>query len=164
MKLIPLNKKSKKNAGKYFAMVDDEDYDIVSNFSWHFSFVKKNMPYAKCLIEGKSVYLHRLIMQVSDSKILIDHKDGNGLNCQKNNLRTCSYSENSMNRKPFYGVSSKYIGVSFNSTRKKWIAQITKDKKHKFIGEFENEKDAAIARDIVAKELHGSFAKLNLLA
>jgi hypothetical protein len=59
--------------------------------------------------------------------------------------------------------ASKYVGVTENIGRKKrWCARIKYQKTYIFIGNFENEEDAALAYDKKALELYGEYAKLNL--
>lgn len=57
--------------------------------------------------------------------------------------------------------SSKFVGVSINNRRKKWLAQISYNNKPIHIGYFANEEDAARAYDKKALELYGENAKLN---
>ena len=90
--------------------------------------------------------------------MVTDHKDGNGLNNQRINLRMCSKSQNGINVKK-RGGTSKYKGVQYKCS--KWHSAITKDRTCIPIGKFINEIDAALAYDKKAKELFGEFAYLN---
>jgi hypothetical protein len=146
MKLIPLTQ------GK-FAQVDDEDYDFLMQWKWHVQ-KSRNTFYA---VRGGGILMHRVIMSADNFK-LIDHKDRDGLNCQKTNLRHCTLSQNQANR--FSHGSSKYLGVLIRN-EKYYISQITKNGKGIYIGCFKNEIDAAISYDKKAKEVHGEFARLN---
>ena len=142
-----------------FALVDDEDYDYLNQFKWcaskngktHYAIRRSN-------IKGKVVYLrmHRLIMHTPEG-IEVDHMDRNGLNCQKYNMRNCTHKQNLCNQRP-HGAS-KYIGVSIS--KGKIRASIKIKNKHKHIGYFKTEEEAAIARDIFAKEHFGEFANFN---
>ncbi len=166
MKLIPLNK------GK-FAKVDDEDYSKLIIYKWYVhSNSKNNIFYAvhSYRIKGKKhskhILMHRLIMNLTNSKEWLDHKDRDGLNNQKSNLRLTTISQNNSNRKAS-GIS-QYLGVSkYNLPKRnlKWKAQIKKDNKIIYLGIFpytkEGEIEAAKAYDLKAKELHGEFANLN---
>lgn len=160
MKIIQLTK-------GYSVMVDDEDYEQLSKFKWHIHKPKIGL-YAirtvpKTDFKGKtSILMHRQIMGVVDNKsVLVDHKDRNGLNCQKDNLRLCDHSKNRKNQTP-YGAS-KYLGVTFHPTKRnrQWEGAIVHDKKRKYLGYFENQEDAARAYDEAAKKYHGEFANLN---
>lgn len=157
MKLIELTK------GKA-VQVDDEDFDFLNYYNWH-THPHRNTFYARRseVVNGRKtiISMHRLIMNVTDRNVLIDHKDRNGLNCQKNNLRICTNKENLMNRGSLKNSSSKYKGVDFDKSRNKYRVQITINGKNKFIGRFEYEIEAAKAYDVKAKEVHGEFANLN---
>lgn len=91
---------------------------------------------------------------------IVDHRDHEGLNNTRTNLRLATRSQNSCNNKKTRGRSSKYKGVS-RDKRGYWRAKIHFKGKHIFLGYFDNEIDAARAYDKAAKELHGEFAVLN---
>jgi hypothetical protein len=147
MKLIPLTQ------GK-FAQVDDEDYKLLMVHKWHY-----HQGYA---YSGRHILMHRLIMKLDyGNKLQVDHRDRNGLNNQKNNLRCCTCCQNNGNSVSFRGTS-QYKGVSWQNNRKKWVSFIKINKKNHFIGRFNNEEDAAHAYDKVALEYFGEFARLNI--
>lgn len=115
MKLIPLSPNSKKISGKYFAMVDDEDYEWLIKFTWSVQF-DLNTIYAvrhtsRKLGKQKTIKMHREILGITNPKIKIDHIDHNGGNNQRSNLREATCSQNSMNKSCVKNSSSKYIGV-----------------------------------------------------
>lgn len=109
----------------------------------------------------KTVSMHRLILGLSDPKILGDHADGNGLNNTRGNLRVCTSSQNQMNSRGKRGSSSRFKGVCWNKEMGKWQANIAISKKQKYLGLFENEIDAASEYDKMAIILFGEFAKPN---
>ena len=100
-------------------------------------------------------------MGVTDPKIQVDHIDGDGLNCQDENMRLCTQTENSRNSKIQVNNSSGYNGVNWESNSKKWKAQIAINKKQTHLGLFLSAIDAARAYDEAAKKYYGEFAKLN---
>ncbi len=109
-------------------------------------------------------YLHDLIM---DTKYL-DHKNDNGLDNRRENLRICNPSENCGNsRKPVFKngakPSSRYKGVCRHKQAGKWFAYIKVDRVRKYLGLFEIEEDAAEAYDRAAYDAWGEFARLNLI-
>lgn len=173
MKLVPLNK-------GLFAQVDDEDFERVSEYRWSISSRKSSsILYAvHTNQDNRSISMHRFIMGCKnrDGK-LVDHKDRNGLNNQKSNLRFCTHSENMSNRSSHKGSTSKYLGVYRQIIKAKrfkkklnketvsvyysWASRITVNKKHISLGNFRKEEDAAKAYDAAARKYHGEFASLN---
>lgn len=142
------------------ALVDDQDYDWLNQWSWHI--VKgKQTYYAAAYIDKRYIRMHRLILGVNDSKILGDHVDRNGLNNQRNNLREANVVQSNCNRSSHKGSSSKYLGVS--RLRNLWRACIKRNYKQVFIGTFKTEEDAALAYNQKALEFHGEFANINKL-
>ncbi len=168
MKKIPLFN------SECFALIDDADYDLISKFSWHLKKNKTNA-YAGSNKRNKkgvwrTVKMHRIIMglEQSDGKI-VDHKDGNGLNNQRSNLRLCTPAQNCINRGKYKNKSSKYKGVCFyksvkgNSVWVGWGARISVQNKTIFLGTFKNEEDAAKAYNLAAEKHYKEFAKLNII-
>lgn len=72
-----------------------EDYTLLSNYTWHLD--KQN--YAVTFIQRKCVKMHRLIMQLTDPKVFVDHKNGNPCDNRRSNLRLCNTRQNSQNSK-----------------------------------------------------------------
>lgn len=145
------------------SIVDDEDYEKLNQYKWHS--VGINMYYAQRTVHNKgnkyNIKLHREIMNVTDSKIHIDHINGNSLDNRKENLRVCSNAENSRNSKiknsNLYGLK----GIRFNKINKNWNAQITVNYKQIHLGCFKTKEEAAIAYNDAAIKYHGEFAKVN---
>ena len=157
-----------------FAQVNDEDYEWLNRYRWRLS-RKQHTNYAITTIEGKVVKMHRLILGLTDPKILGEHADHDGLNCQRYNLRPCTHTQNMMNKTSQKGSTSKYLGVNLSRVEDKnrgyinkyWRADIRVEGKIKFLGYFpptaEGEKCAALARNEAAIKYHGEFANLNIV-
>lgn len=141
-------KKIKLTQGK-FALVDDEDFEWLSKWKWHYTH-----GYAKGGSNGKSmVYMHRLILGITNPKEITDHKDRNGLNNQKNNLRIVNRSINGLNRNKYKNNTSGYRGVTWHKQRKHWMAQISINKKCQFLGFFNSAKEAWDKRCEIDRQL-----------
>lgn len=149
--------------------VDDADFDFLNKWKWYADKLGDTF-YAKRRINlkrekgkpqrGTSIYMHREILELKKGEIG-DHRDGNGLNNQRDNLRKCTHGQNMVNQKSQKNSSSKYLGVSWDSTREKWTVHVCKNYKVYSPGRFDNEKEAALAYNKKALELHGEFARLN---
>lgn len=145
--------------------VDDEDYELISKYNWY---IKRsyNIFYAITNINKKKVRMHRLIYSnyyTIDKNDIIDHIDKNGLNNQKNNLRKCNKSQNSINTVKRKTNTSGFKGVSFYKTFQKYRATIHKDGIKYSLGYFNSPIDAAKAYNEKCIELFGEFAELNII-
>lgn len=144
-------------------LVDDDVYEWASKQKWSFT-KSRHTYYAHAQINGKDRKLHRLILGLSDPNVVTDHINGNGLDNRRENIRPCTPLENTLNTHYWPGgnkKTSKYIGVSFSTAHKKFVAQIKHNGKMRHIGLFENERDAAMAYNKVSVELRGDSAILN---
>lgn len=142
------------------AIIDDEDFNLVSKYKWYF-----DHGYARSSPAFKTrIYMHRLIMVVPVNKV-IDHINGNTLDNRKSNLRICSQRENASNVDASRANKrlSKYKGVTIGTNKKKWVASITVNYKSIYLGSFDTEEQAALAYNEAAKEHYGEFAQLNIL-
>lgn len=159
MKLIDVSTPKHPNA---FAMVDDEDFERVKHLHWyaHQKKVGKTI-YVRAELGDKYFSLHRLIMNPPLGAV-VDHKDRNGLNNLRSNLRVASFSQNAANQSKITKPSlSKFKGVTRNKSSKKWRAKIGVYKKYLHLGVFSSEAEAGKAYDIAAIKYHGEFACLN---
>lgn len=152
-------------SGGRFALVDNEDFARANAFKWYAARVRHTTDFyaaRKLRRDGKRTtqHLHRFIMNAEPGKY-IDHKDHNGLNCQKYNLRVCSRSQNQGNRRKSLNTTSRFKGVCWDKSRNRWISVMTNNGKAVNLGRFNVEKDAALAYDRAAKIYFGEFAKLN---
>ena len=104
--------------------------------------------------------MHRIILKAKKGQV-VDHKDHNGLNNQKYNIRICTNSQNLQNKRKRKNTLSKYKGLHPSSNNKKWIACICVKSKMKYLGSFNTQKQAAIAYDIAALRYYKEYALLN---
>lgn len=160
MKEIILNtvKKTSPNYCKYIALVDDEDFERVSEHNWSV-WVTPTVKYAQGTINNKTILLHEFIM----NDTFIDHTNHDGLDNRKINLRKATPSQNGINRRPYANKSSAFKGVSYDKKSGKWYAYIQQNQKSKSIGRFVSETKAAEAYNHMAQKLFGEFAYLNKL-
>ena len=147
MKEIPLA------GNKGVVLVDDEDYELLSKYSWY-RVSGHGTDYAVARIYG-----HRLLMDAKPGEI-IDHINGNGLDDQKNNLRRCTAAQNQANRKQKRaGTTSKYRGVFWAKRDQKWVARIRANGIRYNIGSFASELEAAEAYQQELRKHFGEFVR-----
>ena len=157
-------KKIKLTQGKY-AMVDNEDFEMLNKWKW---FAYKNPPdrifYAigkPKKLQGKQYfYMHRYLMQ-PPKEYDIDHKNRNGLDNRKNNLRICTKTQNQGNRLLGKDNTSGFKGVSFHKASNKFSAYIRMNNKRKWLGLFNDKLKAAKVYNQAAKQYFGEFSLLN---
>ncbi len=155
MKLISLSK------GK-FAKVDDDMYDFLNQWKWHFDgeYARRNVYHYE---SGKKIQthilMHRLIADTPKDRFT-DHKDGDTLNNRRENLRVCTTRQNAANMKKRSNQSSIYKGVTKRSENC-YRTVIWKDNQKVFDAHFPNERWAAMAYDLNAPFLFGEYARLN---
>lgn len=156
-RLIPLTQ------GK-FAIVSAEDYEFVTQWKWQARMTRyKNgsVWYAIRTASNpkKTILMHRVICQkVGLKSKYFDHKDRDGLNNTRDNLRPCTRSQNCANRIKFSDCSSKYKGVSRHING--WQSRIQFKGKPFYLGYFREESDARKAYESAAVKLFGEFACL----
>lgn len=157
MKEIPLTRGQ-------VAIVDDEDFFRLSQFSWYAR--KSRLTYyanrtIKVNGRNRTIQMHREVLGLTDSKIYSDHIDGNGLNNQKSNLRPATCAQNLSNRgRPSRG-NLPYKGIGFDNRYGNWYGVICCNYKKKRLGTYATPEEAARAYDKAARELFGEFARLN---
>jgi hypothetical protein len=145
------------------AMVDGGDFEYLNQFKWY---ARKNGCCYYALRHlygkyGKPITMHFEIMGQPPKGMLQDHKDGNGLNNQKGNLRFCTVAQNQWNSAKQKDNQSGYKGVHLAKGRRKWTAQIMVNGEKKYLGRFHTPQEAAIAFNEAALKYHGEFARLN---
>jgi hypothetical protein len=142
------------------ALIDEEDFELISEFQWRAQQNQDGRWYAKAWNPYPVfILMHRLILGANDGE-WVDHRDNNGLNNYKNNLRICTPSQNQAGKGP-QGNTSLFKGVHWETSRNKWKAVIMQDGKSYFLGRYDSEVEAARVYDETARELFGEFAYTN---
>jgi hypothetical protein len=156
------------------ALVDDSDFEWLSQWKWHtrkspntYYAVRNSSTGGKRGIrtgrgnrKSHTIQMHRLILNVSTG-METDHRDMNGLNNQRSNLRVCTKQQNNQNRKTYKKSSSIYKGVCWWKRDKRWGVSIRFNGKRQHLGYFDSETKAAKAYDKAALKHFGEFARLN---
>lgn len=132
-------------------LFDKEDYDLIKQYKWYQN--STGYIYTSC---PKKMSMHRLVMRVVDKCDIVDHIHHDKTDNRKSELRIVTGTQNQMNQLPRVH-SSLHTGVSWHKKSKKWIAQITVDKKLKYLGMFDNEQNAIDARQKAEKEIYGEY-------
>jgi hypothetical protein len=149
--------------GRY-ALVDQQDFYRVSKLDWiikeDFDSVYAVRFFKETGRRSRLDSMHRFICKPAKG-LFIDHKNCNGLDNRRDNLRPATQSQNTCNRPKRRNTTSRFIGVHLAKKEKRWAAQIKYKGGKKWLGYFDNEEDAARAFDRAARKYHGEFARLN---
>lgn len=160
MKLIQLGGHRFRNKPqKGFAMVDDEDFDMVNSLEWHLS----DTGYAVRREENpkRTLRMHRIILDAEDG-MLVDHINGDKLDNQKGNLRLCTNTQNIMNSSKLRrNNTTGYKGVG-RSKDNKFFAKIVVDKKQIHLGFFSSPTEASEAYKRASINYHKEFSPYKL--
>lgn len=142
------------------AIIDDCDYDIISQFKWHVT-VRNKICYALANAvtcdnqkTRKRMYMHRVILGDIKKPLMVDHINGNGLDNRRCNLRIVTHRENLLNMHKS-SKSSKYPGIYYNRCYRKWDARIYYNRKSQLIGLSKSEEDAFTMYRVACKHLVG---------
>ncbi len=148
-----------------YALVDEQDYELVSGFSWFTMLRPNGVIYARRQFRGADGKRHEQRMHtLLTGWVETDHINLNGLDNRRENLREADRSQNCANRrKPSHGLTSTFKGVSWDSRRRMWQALIMVHKKNIYLGRHHSELEAARAYNDAAVKHFGEFALLNLV-
>lgn len=115
----------KKGVGKSVKL-DDTDYEKYGHLRWHLS----ETGYAVRRTNGETTRLHRLIMNCPEG-LVVDHLNGDPLDCRKANMRICTQAENARN---YHGAK----GYCFDKSKGKYMVRYRK----RFYGRYDTEEEA----------------------
>lgn len=144
------------------ALVDDEDFDLVSRYRWYGARGRfGDVWYAKTSVGGgKKAFMHQLILP-RRAGCQTDHRNGNGLDNRRENLRYATHAQNQANQHARRG-RSKHVGVCWDKRCRKWMAYLRgAGGRFQNVGYLDSEEAAARARDEAAVALRGEYAALN---
>lgn len=150
MKSIPLTR-------GLVALVDDSDFEKISGFRWHARRKGKTI-YAARSQNGRRIFMHHEILGSFNQT---DHRDLNGLNNSRENLRAATHVQNQGNTGLRKNNTSGFKGVLFDSRLGKWFAKIQPKGKSIVLGCYNSPEEAAKAYDRAAVSYFGDFARTN---
>lgn len=146
-------------------IVDELDYPLVAPYKWY-ACRSFNTWYARTSFSRfnqgtrKAIDMHALIVPCPPGMVR-DHRNGDGLDNRRENIRICTQSQNQQNRAHVINNTSGFKGVTWHRQMGKWQAAIKHKNKSYHLGLFDLATDAARAYDRKARELFGEFARTN---
>jgi hypothetical protein len=147
----------------YEAIIDVEDVPLVEGYNWRAMTTGRSMYAARsgprAGKERPLIMMHRVIAGDPEG-LLVDHKDGNGMNNRRLNLRSASNTQNQHNAKISKVNTSGSKGVHWRADIGKWAARIRVNGNRKTLGFFSDIQSAAAAYEAASKQFHGEFGRV----
>src|ERR1039457_2930911 len=149
------------------ALISDRDWSLVRWFKWYALKDKNGRWYARSNVPitgsggQRNIKMHRLILDLLGKPwIEIDHRNRNGLDNQRSNLRRACRKQNMGNRRKNDNNTSGIKGVHWHKVGGAWCAKIGRLGKRIHLGLFHTKREAAAAYRQAAKEYFGEFARV----
>jgi len=145
----------------YTAIIDADDAWLVCGWNWCANVFKNTVYAARGEVttgKKKTIALHRVITSAPDA-LHVDHRNGDGLDNRKSNLRLVTRSQNMSNRRVNQNNTSGFKGVSWNKRKSKWQSQIQQNRSRKRLGYFHTPEEAHAAYCEASARLHGEFGR-----
>lgn len=140
------------------ALVDNDDFEELNKFKWYANRHGNTFYAVRSLANGSKRLMHRCILNTPTSNET-DHKDGNGLNNQRKNLRICNHSENQQNKGKNINNTSGFKGISWCQRNKKWLVRLSVNGTRLYLGHFKQKIKAYQAYVEACIKYHGNFSK-----
>jgi hypothetical protein len=144
----------------YEAIIDAADVCLVGRHLWYAKTKPGKTVYAvrSSRTGRRTIQLHRIIMGEPEG-LEVDHRDGNGLNNRRVNLRIATRAQNGKNQRTPRNNVSGFKGVYWDSRKSRWRAQITADGRTYRLGLHRNLEAAVAAYAEASKTFHGEFGR-----
>ncbi len=145
------------------ALCDAEDYEALAKFKWFAWWSPLAQTFYACrwspFVDGKrqQLRMHRQILGEPEG-LQVDHRDGNGLNNRRGNLRTATTSQNACNRKVRSDSACGFKGVGLDKRDGRYHARIQVNGKRHILGHFKTAQEAGAAYAAAVKNFHGDYA------
>lgn len=150
------------------AIIDAADLPLVQGKRWNWG--ESDTTHEGNVIlsvwNGPQTPMARIILRLNGPQYRITYANGNPLDCRRANLVVLTIEQQCRRNRKMGIISgrkytSKFKGVSWDSERNKWLVQITKDGKYRYVGRYRDQSQAARAYDMAARTLFGIHAHLN---
>jgi len=144
------------------AIVDDDDYELLSKSKWYYCKVGYACRDKKTNGKRKALFMHRVITNCPDNRE-VDHINRDRLDNRKVNLRVCTRAQNGSNIAVGRRRRSQYKGLYWDRSGQKWRVELRHLGRKIYIGQFDSETEAALHYNEAASTYHGEFAFLNAI-
>ncbi len=140
--------------GGYRAIIDDADAGLISGRLWY---ARPRPTGCVYVATSRSLYMHRRIMQ-PPAGLVVDHINGDGLDCRRSNMRICTRAQNNCNQRRRSKNTSGCPGVAWVAGRSCWVVQIRTHGRTLHVGRYDSLDEAKAARYAAEIKHFGAFA------
>lgn len=143
-------------------IVDADCYEWAMKWLWYAQYCRCTHSYYAVRNNGprkakpSHFWLHRQLLDEPNG--LVDHQNGNTLDCRFSNLRLATHSQSNANRRPQTNNSSGYSGVGWKKRDNRWQARIKVNQEQIHLGLFTSKLEAIKARLAAERQYYGEFA------
>jgi hypothetical protein len=147
----------------FVAVIDAVDLPLVEGRNWSVLRSKRRNAAYAVRVEQRDgrqamILMHRVIAGTPND-MQTDHKDGDGLNNRRANLRTCTHAQNQINKPVRRDCRSGIKGAGWDGRARRWRAEIMIQGRRKWLGHFDSPEAARDAYDRAAADLHRDFRR-----
>lgn len=144
------------------SLIDVEDYEAVTAAGkWYANPSCRTFYARRKRLVGKGKWIATTIHTLITGWPLVDHRNGDGLDNRRANLRPATVTQNGMSRRRRIDNTTGYKGVIYRKDRSYWTAAVSVRGRSQHLGCFSTPADAARAYDVAARAAYGEFARLN---
>ena len=159
----------RRDGSEYDCIIDKEDLEKINWIRWHVRYAPDGDNYyaTACKYLGtfdgkakyRNIHIHSIIMDVlGKENVRVDHKNHDGLDNRKENLRITNVVKNGMNRKgKNTNNSSGYRNVSWDKKRNKWVVQLQVNGKNTILGTFKDVHEAGRFAEEMREKYYGKY-------
>jgi len=157
----------------YEALIDAADVPKVSKWNWCANVSRHQdgsiyTVYARRTDRASgrpvSIQMHRVIAG-TPSGYDTDHRDCDGLNNRRSNLRTATKAQNQHNQRPRRKLTASGVkGVSWHKGDSKWQSRLKRNGKEHYLGSFASIEEAAAVYAKANATIHGEFGRAEAAA
>lgn len=147
------------NRENLYCEIDEQDFDLLKNHNPNVTLCHNDCGVTmwSCVLK-KAIQISRLILNVTDELIYVDHADRNNLNCKRNNIREATFSQNKANSKLYKNNELQIKNIRIEKRNNTFHVRITKNKKQYSFGCYKQLEEAIKVRDEKSRELHKEFS------
>jgi hypothetical protein len=148
------------NKGRERFLIDAADREVVENTNWTVLRESEWLAYVGRTVEKTTLLLHRHLMN-TPKKLVVDHRDDDGLNCRRYNLRNCTKAQNDAKKRTLTKLSASGARGVYPTKNGRFTVIVSLDNKLKSHGTFDTIAEASAVRDAVVLAHYGEYAVLN---